>query len=63
VSETLADQLEGTRAALRCAFRELGNRDLRITELEVAIHRALALHAAGRGDAFEVLRRVLEENP
>jgi hypothetical protein len=61
VSDALADQLEGTREALRRAFRDLVDRDLRIAELEVAIHRALALHAAGYGDAFEVLRRVLEE--
>jgi len=59
--DALAAQLEGTRGALRLAFREIEERDLRITELEVAIHRALALHAAGCDEAFEVLRRVLEE--
>jgi hypothetical protein len=63
MSNTLADQLEGTRAALRLAFQEIEERDLRIEALETAIRDALALHAAGCGDAFEVLRRVLEENP
>ena len=61
MSDALADQLEGTREALRRAFRDLVDRDLRITELEVAIRQALALHAAGCGDAFQELRQVLEE--
>ena len=60
--DALADQLEGTREALRRAFRDLVDRDLRITELEVAIRQALALHA-GCGDAFEGLRQILEEKP
>jgi hypothetical protein len=61
MSDALAAQLEGTRAALRLAFREIEERDIRIEALEAAIRDALALHAAGCGDAFEVLRRVLEE--
>jgi len=61
MSDALAAQLEGTRAALRLVFREIEERDIRIEALESAIRDALALHAAGCGDAFEVLRRVLEE--
>jgi len=61
MSDALADQLESMVVAFRLVLKDLVERDIRIEALETAIRDALALHAAGCGDAFEVLRRVLEE--
>jgi cytochrome P450 len=43
----LADQLEGTRAALRSVFGELADRDIQIAALEAELRdaRAIAAHA------------------
>jgi hypothetical protein len=47
MSDTLAAQLEGTRAALRLAFQEIEERDIRIANLEAELQttRAIAAHA------------------
>ena len=61
MSDALADQLESMVVAFRLVLKDLVERDIRIEALEAAIRDALALHAAGCGDAFQELRRVLEE--